>query len=344
MTISRRILYLGADGGSSAHRANALRRIGHEVDIVDPGAFLPKHQLANRILWKFIYEGGAGVVERYIRPLLTRAIPKRCYDIAWVDQGILLGPEMVKRLKDSIRILINYNIDDPFPSEDKTKKHFSLYRKTVPVYDLVVVVRTENIAEAYEAGALKVLRVYRSADEIAHASLKLTTEEKSRFASEVSFIGTWMPERGPFMARLLELKVPLTIYGGRWKKSREWPILRSVWQEPKSGIDYVKAIQCSKICLGLLSKGNRDLHTQRSAEIPFIGSLFCAERTSEHEAMYQDGKEAVFWSTAEECAEKIFWLLKNEEVRSGIAKAGQIRCEKNGFLNEIIVRQVLDNV
>jgi len=342
---NRRILYFGANEGTSEHRANALRRIGYEVDIVDIWSFLPKNQLAAQLIGKFIYEGGAEVVERCIRPLLTRAIPKRRYDIAWVDQGMLLGPEIVRLIKDSSEIAINYTIDDPFPSKDKTKKCFSPYRKALSIYDMVVVVRAENIVEAYEAGARKVLHVYRSADEVAHAPLKLTIEDKSRFASEVSFIGAWMPERGPFLVRLLELGVPLTIYGESWKNRKEWPILRSVWQgSSQLGVDYVKAIQCSKICLGLLSKRNRDLHTTRSVEIPFIGTLFCAERTSEHETMYQDGKEAVFWSTAEECAEKIFWLLENEEARLSIAKAGQERCKKNGFFNEIVVRQILDSI
>ena len=34
--------------------------------------------------------------------------------------------------------------------------------------------------------------------------------------------------------------------------------------------------------------------------------------------MYEEGKEAVFWSTAEECAEKISWLLKNPVVTAPI--------------------------
>jgi hypothetical protein len=109
------------------------------------------------------------------------------------------------------------------------------------------------------------------------------------------------------------------------------------------GDKYVKAIQCAKVCIGLLSKGNRDLHTQRSAEIPYIGTVFCAERTFEHEVMYEDGKEAVFWSTPEECVEKIFWLLKSPEARLRIAKDGRERCIKNGMLNEVIMGAILDN-
>ncbi len=285
------------------------------------------------------------MLEPYIRRHLTRAIKGRSFDIAWVDQGVLLGPSIVKRLKDLAPLVINYNVDDPFPSVDPDKRRFSLYRKAVPVYDMIVVVRPENVAEAYEAGARKVLHVYRSADEVAHAPLRLTSEEEKRWESEVVFIGTWMPERGSFLARLMDLGAPLAIYGNRWEKAREWPILRSAWRGPGFfGSDYVKAIQGAKICLGLLSKGNRDLHTQRSVEIPFIGGVFCAERTTEHEAMYEDVKEAVFWSTPDECAEKIFWLLKNPEIRSQIASAGRERCIKNGKLNEVILKYILINV
>jgi hypothetical protein len=137
--------------------------------------------------------------------------------------------------------------------------------------------------------------------------------------------------------------VPLKIYGGLWEKAREWPVLRAAWLGPPIyGQDYVKAIQCAKVCLGLLSKDNRDSHTQRSAEIPFIGSVFCAERTPEHEAMYEDGMEAVYWSSVDECAEKIFYLLRNSKLRIQIAKAGRMRCIKNGLLNEVIVNNVLN--
>ena len=338
-----RILYLGMDDGTSSHRAHAIRRLGHDVEILDPSSFLPKNQLTSRVLEKLVFEGGAGVLELYIRPLLSRAIEGRSYDIVWVDQGKLLGPSTVKRMKESAPFVINYNADDPFPSGDPNKRRFSLYRKAIPTYDLIVVARAQNVKEAYAGGARNVLRVYMSSDEVAHAPLPLTPEDEARWASDVSFIGGWMPERGPLMAKLLGLGVPLKIIGDRWANAKEWPILKSAWAGPGlQGDNYVKAIQCAKVCLGLLSKGNRDLHTQRSAEIPYIGTVFCAERTFEHEAMYEEGKEAVFWSTAEECAEKISWLLKNPEERLRIAKAGRERCIANGLLNEVVMETILD--
>jgi len=103
----------------------------------------------------------------------------------------------------------------------------------------------------------------------------------------------------------------------------------------------VAAIQGAKLCLGLLSKENRDLHTQRSAEIPYAGGLFCAERTSEHRQLYTEGAEAVFWSDAEECIQACRRLLADEPLRERIRIAGMHRIRALGLGNESICRQIL---
>jgi len=72
------------------------------------------------------------------------------------------------------------------------------------------------------------------------------------------------------------------------------------------------------------------------------GSVLCAERTEEHLAMYKEDEEAVFWDTPEECAQKCFALLANEERRQRIAEAGRERCISNGTLNEPVMERILD--
>ena len=133
--------------------------------------------------------------------------------------------------------------------------------------------------------------------------------------------------------------------GDRWYKAHEWSNIKKTWRGPGLvGQDYVKAIQSARICLGLLSKDNRDLHTQRSSEIPYIGSVLCAERTGEHQAMYRENEEALFWDTPEECAHNCFTLLADEPRRQTIACAGQQRCIQSGYLNERIIKGILDSL
>ena len=337
-----RILFVGSDSGTTRHRFYALRRLGHSVNLADPWGFVRKQRLAGRLIAKLIYEVGAMPIEPLAQWHLRRRVSdfRRDYDLVWVDHGELLGPSTVRWLRSMAARIVNYNVDDPFGARDK--RRFTLYRRAVHAYDLVVVVREENVKEARDHGAQSVLRVFRSADEVAHAPVRLSDQDHQRWASEVAFIGTWMPERGPFLLHLVENGVPLSIWGDRWQKAPEWSELRGSWRGP-SIFDrgYVKVIQSAKVCLGLLSKGNRDQHTQRSSEIPFCGGLLCAERTKEHLMMYRDGDEAVFWDSATECVRKVNWLLDHRNERIRIARAGQARCRHNGHQNEKVLTEVL---
>jgi len=110
------------------------------------------------------------------------------------------------------------------------------------------------------------------------------------------------------------------------------------------GSDYVAAIQGAKVCLGFLSKGNRDLHTTRTMEIPYAGGLFCAERTSEHLELYKEGVETVYWSDVDECARMCKKLLADEVLRENIRLAGMKRVRELGLGHEDICRIILNKV
>jgi spore maturation protein CgeB len=330
------ILYVGRNCGTSRHRASALRRLGHEVFIINPATLLPKAPFANSWTWQtggFFFEG-------YIRRQLLANLPNTQFDLVFVDCGELVGPALVSELKNRFGTIVNYNIDDPYGGRDGLR--WRLYLAAARLYDLIVVVRDCNIPEAFAAGARRVLRVHMSADEVAHAPRPLNDEDFRKWSSDVSFIGTWMPERGPFMARLIALGVPLSIYGNRWHKAREWPVLCPFWRGPGLSDDsYARSIQCAKVSLGLLSKGNRDLSTTRSFEIPSLGGVLCAERTTEHARLYAEDQEAVFWSSPEECAAKCMQLIGDEERRKNIAISGRQRHLRNETTNEHVLSRIV---
>lgn len=330
------ILFLGADGGNALKRGNALRRLGHDVTLLDPSSLFPFRNFVGRL----IYYTGAALIEGYLKKKITPLINKRGFDVVFVDNGEFIGSNVLSVLKKKSNIVINYNNDDPFSTRDKKK--WRLYRAAVPHYDLLAVVRAINVAEAYALGARKVLQVFMAVDEL-DGPRAITPQDRLRFPHEVLFIGTWMPERGPFLLRLMQAGVPVAIYGNSWQKAPEWPALQPAWQGPAIyGDDYLKAIQLAKISLGLLSKGNRDLHTTRTFEIPYCGGLLCAERTSEHLQLYREDVEAVFWSDVNECIEKCQKLLSDEKMRADIAEKGRIRCLRNDIFNESNLTKMLE--
>ena len=331
------ILYLGTDSGTCRLRRHALERLGHRPVVIDPFSALPPFGAARA--WSF-RTGGLGFEALARRYVLNRIGDLR-FDLVLVDGGELVGPGLVRDLRTVAPALVHFNLDNPFVDRDGGR--WRLVRKSMPHYDLFVGPRDSTNAAALKAGVKRAMRIDQAADEVASRPIAFTADDHARYDSEVAFIGVWMPERGPFMARLIERGLPLRIYGPRWERAAEHDILKphvvSGWVADAA---YAKAVQGAKIAIGMLSKGNEDLHTTRSMEIPAMGVLLCAERTSDHLRLYRDGAEAVFWRDADECAAQCLALLADPARLKAIAEAGHRRVIANKAFNEPLMARVLD--
>jgi hypothetical protein len=286
--------------------------------------------------------GAVGWVDWYVGRCLERHPALReGYDVAFVNQPRIFGPRCYHALRTRARHIVNYVNDDPFGRG--SDPCWRLFLEALPLNDLVAVSREVNVPEANAMGARRVVRVHFAADEALHRPLDLTAEERAKWSSEVLFIGTCFPERGPFVRELIERQVPIAIYGNGWDASPDWSIIRPHYRgKAIHGENYVTLIQCAKIAIGLVSKDNRDQSTTRSMEIPAIGTLLCAERTDEHRQLYEEGKEAVFFDDAAECASVCRQLLDDDARRREIASAGHRRFLLNGTTNQSILKRILD--
>ena len=218
------ILYLGVTNGTSLDRASALRRLGYQVKHVNLLDLMPWTRLVWRVTWKL----GGHLLSPWILRKLPSVLMDTHFDVCFVDSGEWVTPRVIALLREHARKIVNYNIDDPLGMRDV--KRFIAYRRSLKYYDLCAVVRAENVAEARALGARDVLRVYRSADEVSHAPRPLDDADRKSWQSEVMFLGTWFPERGPFLLELTRLGVPLTIRGANWNKAAEWPELQKFWK------------------------------------------------------------------------------------------------------------------
>lgn len=68
-----------------------------------------------------------------------------------------------------------------------------------------------------------------------------------------------------------------------------------------------------------------DAFTTRSFEIPAAGAMLLAERTDEHRALFEEGREAEFFGDEEELRDKLRYYLGQEPARRRIAEAGRAR-------------------
>jgi spore maturation protein CgeB len=331
-----KILYIGPDTGTSRHRFHALQRLGHTVKLVD--TFKAFGGVGALMTWGF--RTGYLGLEHVITKFTLNSIGTEIFDVVWVDNGETVGRRLVGELKRHSHFMLNHNLDNPFAARDGHR--WRLFHQALPYYDLFATPRASTRNSASARGATRAIAIKFTADEVVHRPIILSDADRAIFGSEVVFVGTWMPERGPFLKRIVDRGVPLRIFGPRWNKAPEYADLSSlVTCRSLDDSDYVRAVAGSKIAIGLLSLGNQDLHTTRSLEIPAIGSLLCAWRTNVHDELYWDGKEAVFFDTADECADACLALLADEDRLKSISAAGHARNLRNNWFNERLCSDLL---
>lgn len=334
-----RVLFVGRSVGQAGLMQEAMRRRGHLVTAVDPNAVLRDNRLLIYWAWHTGALGLAGRVEGWLR----EAIGDGCHDVAFVDGGELLSAGAVRLLRRQAGRVALFNRDNPFVARDGRRWRTLL--RALPEYDLFVTPRQSTADRAAGYGARRVLRVNFFADEAIHRPGAPTAAEQAVYGSPVAFVGTWFPERGPFMETLLRRGVPLRIIGQRWERAPNYAALRQAVVPGYLGPQqYAAAVRSATIAIAMLSKGNADLQTSRSSEIPAMGVALCAERTPEHVGMYEEGEEAVFWSSAEECADRCLSLLADRPRLERLAAAGRRRVLRNDNWAESTLERILTTV
>lgn len=331
------VLYVGAMEGTSLHRAEALRRLGHDVVHVSPYMGLPDHWA----LW-LRHAGGLGLDGLVKRALLRQIDDRRSFDLALVDCGDVIGPTSLAVISSRAGVVGNYNADNPYRNPSAEGRRWTLFRRIAGHYDLSVTPRRSHVEQEMRAlGVTNPMIVWQCADEVAHRPVVLGQE----WASDIAFVGTWMPGRGAFLAALIDLGLPISIYGARWHKAPECRRLApAIRAGHLHGDDYGRAIGGAKVALVLLNEANDDLHTSRSVEIPAIGTAMCAPRTAHHQELYAENEEAVFFSSVEECAAQCKRLLADRALRERVSRAGQRRFVANRTSNEVLMGQIIERL
>lgn len=317
-------------------RRRLLVEMGREVDSLD---YIPYLNWGNRKLGHLQHVLGMGPsIWRYNYDLLTMAVNHRP-DVVWVDKGTVVQPSTLQAIKRRTgAIFAVYNTD----YLGCNKHPWRLHLAGIQNYDYYFTSNCFNIQLIREFGVKNVCSIPLGYDQEIHKPVPVTREEATRLGASVGFMGHWEPATEELILRLLELELPLRVRGTQWHHARNKKRLAgTVEPYPVYQVEYAKAILATKINIGINSAQNRNQSSGRSFEIPAVGGFLLAERTFEHQAIYEEGKEAEFFASAEELAEKAKYYLKHEAERRQVAERGHERCISSGYsFKEIMVNMV----
>lgn len=262
--------------------------------------------------------------------------------IVFIIKGNIVRPSTLKSIKSILpnAHLVSWTLDNMYAWHNRS----IYYTLGVKFYDIVFTTKSYNVDELKKLGAKNVKFLYQAYSKKYH----IPCEEcnKTKFNYDILFIGMAEVERVKSLTYLAENGIKVYIYGGGWDKKIFLNLHKNLVIHPYdlTGYDYSNAISCSKISLCFLRKANHDLHTSRTIEIPACRGFMLAEKTQEHLDLFEEDREAVYFSSNEELLEKIKYYLKNKKERIEIANNGFLRCKNSGYSYDDSVKIILKEV
>ncbi len=303
------------------HRA--LNEIGVRCRMFDAHAFTGRGPA--RIIQERLLRGPG--IRRANRELL-RAVREERPDVTLLYQGRHFTRETVEAM-GPLTFVTGYHNDDPMGPRRRISRYRHLL-DALPFYHGYHVFRECNVAEFLAAGVPRVKLLMSYYLPWLHYPRRLDGGDARRWACDVLFAGHPEPDiRAECLSAAAKAGLTVKVRGHLWS----WRLLMlraAAFSIPigplLAGDDYAKAICGAKVCACFFSRWNRDQYTIRVFEIPACGAFLLAERTPVMLGLYEEGKEAEYFSSVEEFVDKARFYVRNDAARRRIAEAGYRRC------------------
>ena len=326
------ILYVcGEDKATTKQRLLALKDLKIDFDIIYNSLLAAKVSFVTRIIRAIKLRVGYYPERNNENAQMIKASSQKKYDILFIEKGLSIRPATLKKIKANqpdIKI-ISYFLDD---IKVRTSNSY-YYRKSLQLYNFHFTMNKWNVEELKAKGVENVFHFNNAFSTHAHHPVEVTKEERLEYGCEVAFVGTYEQQRVDHIRYLADNGISVKVWG--WSRSAN----ETNMEHPKIIMmnkhvyddEYCKVVCSSLINLCFLRKVNRDTQTTRTFEIPAIGGFMLAERTEDHLRLFEEGKEAAFFSSKEELLKKVQYYLEHDEERKFVAANGLKRSLNSNY-------------
>ncbi|MBM4267819.1 MAG: glycosyltransferase [Deltaproteobacteria bacterium] len=314
-------------GGSlpiAGYAARALRRLGHEVRLLDLADFRESLRLLERFgakpatrarlegaLCAVLGQGIAAAAEAFA-PDVVLALAQAPLDAAALEAIGRTG---------ALRAL--WFVED--------FRRFTYWREVAAHYDHVFTIQTEQCFEAISsASAVRLSYLPCAFDPAVHRPLELSPAERSAYGSDVSFVGAGYHNRRRALLRFLDQD--FRIWGSEWEGASR---LERVVQRSSARISTEESVQifnATAVNLNLHSSTyhddvdpNGDFVNPRTFELAGCGAFQLVDRRRLLPELLRPGEEVIVADSAAEMRELAVHFLARPAEREAIARNARER-------------------
>jgi spore maturation protein CgeB len=325
--------------------ARALEALGESVTSFSWTPLL-KRGISARIENKWTV---SGLATSKMNRALLKSVEQFTPDVVLVWRGVHVLPETIRSVRGFNRpLIVSYNNDDPFgPLYSEGSLHlrrlWRTFKRGIPEYDLHFVYREVTRADFLAAGARKahVLLPYYVPEY--DKPISLSSGDAERFGCDVVFVGHYEDDgRVEYIRSLVRAGIKVKLFGTGWDSDSLGDLATHFGSvRPLRGEEYRKALVAARFSLCFLSRLNRDEYTRRCFEIPACRAALLSERTEALQRLFEDGREAIYFSDSTELVSRVKMLLLDPDQLDAVRNAGFERVRRDGHsvynrMNEMI--------
>jgi spore maturation protein CgeB len=348
---SKLILFVGAVNdynghNTSNHRLKALIKNGHKLEVLDSTTNNMRYfqnlvvKICNK-LFNLSFKIKLPDYGKFNKKLL-QYVSKKSYDYIWIEKGLFFNKQNFNKIKSFSpqTKLIGFSPDDMNARHNQSLN----FLESLSCYDFFITTKSYNVKELKLLGANQVFFVNNGFDLETFKPYKKITGIFKNLNKDICFIGTYEKQRANSIYFLALNGLIVNVFGNDWNKMKKKHKNILIHNRPLYGPDFAMACGYFKINLCFLRKINRDLQTTRSVEIPACGGFMLSERSVEHEYLFEDGKETIFFDSDKDLLKKCIYYLDNENKRVKISLAGEKRTKKSNYSNFKIIGKVMEKI
>lgn len=337
----RRILCVcdSRPGTTSGYRLRSLQRLGQDVIVFS----VPEYDPSSKYLRALRIRAPIGPFVHRINRALLRTVGEHKPDVVFFDHPTYFTKSTILQIKQTGAVTVYFNQDNPF-GQRNDGCWYQLYQ-VFRLFDLHCAIRNSDVARFRNWG-LKYVRIMLSYEPTMHFPPGRAWSDDQR-PRAVSYVGSPYEERPEFLRQLGEQEhVPIAIAGPpNWKKALSRDMFaRYVLDGLLLDSHYREAIWRSRINLSFVTRLNEEDIGHKSVEIAACQGFLLALRTPGHQAIFDEDREAVFFSSIEECADKCRFYLSRPDLREAIVRRGRDRTVRSGYDNDTQLARILNRL
>jgi spore maturation protein CgeB len=247
-------------------------------------------------------------------------------DVMFFDNVKIIQRDTLRRLRDEHGVnAVFYTPDNVIATHNSSRQ----LEASWPEWRIVFTTKSFNTADFTLRGVKTVHVIGNAFDEEVHRPMDPLEVGPDFERFDAVFAGYVEPERRQSINELAASGATVIVYGD----ARRWGYMhRNVTVcKPAFHVDYARAMHTGKVALCFLRKINRDTVTTRSIEIPAMARAMAAERTREHDQLFEHSHEYFGFSTTAELIAVVRRLVDDAQLRDRVRFAGRARCFQSGY-------------